>query len=279
MIKTMDFNTKGCCFELDDETQRLYKICRVPEWNPDYCEGFRYEFETMRHLNGSDYFPSYHEFNDHKNELNLNNSPYICMDYIRGETLEALLERRGKRNDSESKRLFPLLSDWELHRLFEQLYEALCILCDNGILYFDLNPRNIIIVSKQFNLRLVDFTFCCRHSEKQSDMYWKAIEGSLHKEWPYSLILEEAFLLLFTRLFYPGDKDYAGHFARSGDCSGPIRNYFCRRYGQLLRPLFLENGCEDLMDRIEKGRQLDADKNYTGFIRGWIGCLFQRLSD
>lgn len=279
MIKTMDcLTTKGCCFELDDKTQRLYKICRVPAWTPYYYRGFYYEFETMRRLNGSDYFPSYYEFNDHKKELNLNNSPYICMDYIRGETLESLLERRGKRNGSGSKRLFPLLSDWELHRLFEQLYDALCILCDNGILYFDLNPRNIIIVSKQFDLRLVDFTFCCHHRKNRKNIHWKAIEGSLHKDWPYSLLLEESLLLLFTRLFYPGEADYAGHFARTGDSSEPIRSYFSKCYGQLLRLLFFENGCEDLMDRIEKGRQLDADKNYTGFIRGWIDCLFQRLS-
>lgn len=272
--------TKGCCFKLDDKTQRLYKICRVPAWTCNYYNGFNDEYETMHRLNGSVFFPSYYEANLRKNEWNPNNAPYICMDYIRGETLESLLERRGKRNDSESRRLFPLLSDWELHRLFEQLYDALCILCNNGILYFDLNPRNIIIINKQFDLRLVDFTFCCRHSEKQGgNMYWKAIEGSLHKKWPYSLILEEALLLLFTRLFYPGGTDYAGHFSRSGDCSEPVRSYFGSRYGQLLRPLFLENGCEDLVDRIEKGRQLDAQKNYTGFIRSWIDCLFQKISD
>lgn len=280
MIKTINrLTTKGCCFKLDDKTQRLYKICRVSEWIPYYYEGFRYEFETMHCLNGSVYFPSYYEFNIHKKELNINNSPYICMDYIRGETLESLLNRRGKRNSSKTKRLFPLLSDWELHRLFQQLYDALCILCDNGILYLDLNPHNIIIVSKQFDLRLVDFTFCCYHSEKQNNMYWKAIEGSLHKDWPYSLLLEESFLLLFTRLFYPGETDYARHFARTGNSSEPIQSYFCKRYGQLLRLLFFESECEDLIYRIEKGRQMDTEKNYTGFIRNWIDCLFQKLSD
>lgn len=275
IIELKSLTTKGCCFELDDETDQLYKICRVPAWASTYYNGFRCEFEIMHRLNGSVYFPTYYEFS--KSRLHRIDSPYICMDYIRGETLESLLQRRGERNNFETGILFPLLSDWEIHRLFEQLFDVMCILCNNGILYFDLNPCNIIIINDHFDLRLVDFTFCCDHRKNRETAHWKAIDGSVHRDWPYSLLLEESFLLLFTRLFYPGDTEYARHFARTGSAAEPVSRYFRDHYGQLLHLLFFEDGCDTLSDRIESGQHMDAERNYTALVSNWIDFLFTRI--
>lgn len=76
------------------------------------------------------------------------NLPFICMDYLEGETLEALLRREGR---------------LDFHRalgLFQQICEALIHAHMKGVLHRDLKPANIFI-SKNIDgvevVKLVDF--------------------------------------------------------------------------------------------------------------------------
>ena len=275
MKKLENLTTAGCRFEVDEERGILRKICRYPTKAAAYSAGFHREYTSMRPLSGCRYFPSYYGFDISRHPSH--DYPYICMEYIHGTTLESILEIRGRRNPSCSAGLFPLLSAWEMCRLFSQLCEALEILSDNGILYYDLNPRNIIIVSKDFDIRLVDFTFCCYHSDPGIKR-WKMIDDSAHRGWPRCLALEEAFLLLFTRLFYAGNSAYAGGFSRYSGSAKAVSRYFLENYGVLLRLLFYSSDNEDLCIRILRAQELDSSGNYTCLIREWTDALLRRLS-
>lgn len=268
-------NTAGCRFEKDEQRGILYKICRNPSKASAYSAGFLREYASMRRLSGCRFFPSYYGYGGFRNAPR--SCPYISMEYIPGATLESILESRGSRTLSCSAGLFPLLSPWEICRLFSQLCEALETLSGSGILYYDLNPSNIIVIDQDFNIRLVDFTFCCHHSDPRV-RHWKMIDGTAHREWPRCLALEEAFLLLFSRLFYAGNSAYAAGFSRYSGPADAVSRYFLENYGVLLRLLFYRSGNEDLSLRILRAEELDRSGDYTCLVREWTGSLLDKLS-
>lgn len=148
-------------------------------------------------------------------------SPYILMEYVEGTTLEEMLAQ-FPRADSPQDQLTRLqtrhLMD-QLRRIQELLYTA-------GMLQLDLNPRNIIITSRDYDLKMIDFTDACYLREGTS---YKRIDDRIDPNLPLARQLQATIADLFTRLFYSGSDCYA-HFR-----SAPrVRPRFFDRYGTLL---------------------------------------------
>ncbi len=74
-----------------------------------------------------------------------NNTCYIIMEYLDGETLKSYLERRGGR-----------LSSSELMRMLQPLLSALNEIHSQGLIHRDISPDNIMIL-KDGTLKLLDF--------------------------------------------------------------------------------------------------------------------------
>ncbi len=74
-----------------------------------------------------------------------NNTCYIIMEYLDGETLKSYLERRGGK-----------LSSSELMRMLQPLLSALNEIHSQGLIHRDISPDNIMIL-KDGTLKLLDF--------------------------------------------------------------------------------------------------------------------------
>lgn len=83
--------------------------------------------------------------------------PVICMEYMEGKTLADYFKQFHPSNH-KSPKLY--LTPHQYYHILEQLLEILTVLRQHQILYLDLNPENIIIRNEDFDIALVDFTFC-----------------------------------------------------------------------------------------------------------------------
>ena len=84
-----------------------------------------------------------------------NDSAYLVMEYVEGENLYSMMEKRGK--VFESKELFPLL---------EPIFDALGELHEIGLIHRDISPDNIMIENGR--ARLIDFG-CARNTIRSSE--------------------------------------------------------------------------------------------------------------
>ncbi len=73
-----------------------------------------------------------------------NNTAYFVMEYISGESLEAIVEKRGP------------MSETETMQVVDQLAMAVDYIHRNSVSHFDIKPANILI-SETGSLKLVDF--------------------------------------------------------------------------------------------------------------------------
>lgn len=71
--------------------------------------------------------------------------PYLVMEYVEGEPLDALLERVGK----------PLVWEWILRKM-TPILQALAYVHSQGVVHRDLKPSNIMIIPK-VGAKLLDF--------------------------------------------------------------------------------------------------------------------------
>lgn len=108
----------------------------------ELCEVVRKEFDVMKSLR-------------HTNIVKVHDlyfSPgmtkaYLCMDLVRGGTLQAAVERQGK------------ISEASMRPLFEQLASALSYLHCKRITHRDLKPDNLLVSESLDKLYICDFNY------------------------------------------------------------------------------------------------------------------------
>ena len=107
-----------------------------------YMNLFRKEFELgieLEHPNIVRYF-AYDEDEQ---------GPFIRMDYIDGDSLEAFLAQRPDYFKEKGRR----------KQFCDELFSALSYLHDKNMLHLDLKPSNILITSKGHHVKLIDLGF------------------------------------------------------------------------------------------------------------------------
>ena len=107
------------------------------------------EADTLKNLS-HEYIPQIFDY------VYENGIVYTVMDYIDGESLDALLERNGR------------FASWQIVRWAQQILEALAYLHasePNGILHGDIKPANLML-TPQGNIRLIDFNVALALGEK-----------------------------------------------------------------------------------------------------------------
>lgn len=213
-----------------------------PEQYSLSAAAFQLEFRHMRNLEkqmaGREpaygrLFPRYYRAASTREGI-----PYIMMEEIPGQTLEAFL--CGSRLH---KTPAPRLGKRQLSHLFEQLHTAILQLYQGRMLQIDLSPQNILLVNDRFDIRLVDFTGCyytdLSFDENAARGYGK-IDYRIDPALSPSLQLRDACALLFTRLFFSGNAHYGQQFLTDpqNPRTAQIRSYFDHRYPRLLDCVF-----------------------------------------
>lgn len=185
----------------DNNGLYIYKVCIVRSKYSMYDQLFDQECKSMQALYNKDpihylrYFAKYHE---HRTDSF--KRPYIKMDYVCGKTLENILcENRHLGNHNH-------LTDRQTLHLFEQLDEAQHMLRGIGIMHLDLNPANIIVLNDDFDIKLVDLTGACHFNGPKRG--YSLIDYHADVGIAPALQLRQAGALLFTRLFYSGNRAY-----------------------------------------------------------------------
>ena len=98
----------------------------------------------------------------HQNIVNVlevfeeNNTAYIVMEYISGNSLKYLLDKRG------------VLPETEVIKYTHQIGNALTFVHEKNIVHLDIKPGNILI-DKDFNARLIDFGVSKRYDIEEQD--------------------------------------------------------------------------------------------------------------
>lgn len=274
-LKNLKLHSNHCGFRCNKSKTILYKYCK--NGDPAYRNGFRLEYEFMKRLEQNcpetSFFPRYYQCG-----LDRYGRPCISMEYIHGVTLETVLEQKYRYGVLEPRMLF---SAKELSHICRQIYEALSLLAQNGILYFDLNPNNIIVINSDYDIRLIDFTFCYYISNGADNSLLRIIDDRMYPELPLPLWFEKAMLLFFTRLFYSGDKQYnllfhPAEHSRNG--SNPTCAFFREHYGMLLE-LVLDPEAEAFSELISEAEILQRDNAcYLTYLTTWhdrLQSLFQ----
>lgn len=163
----------------------------------------------------SNYFPEYSSL---VKEVTINGSNYWSLEItqINGKTLEEYLYNNEHPSPNN------LYSKEETSELLKQLYNALDLLyCFGGILFFDFNPKNIIITNENDkpHIKLIDFTnFYDLLESENNTLPIRFIDNNIAKIHShfrrkksicnYELLLKYSILNLFTRLYYHGNADY-----------------------------------------------------------------------
>lgn len=259
-----DRNVKFAVLEnsRDAKPVRLYKYCCTPARYEEYSTCFQYEFNKMRKLEtllAQDYtrlFPSYYTLGHFPD-----GAPYLEMDYIDGITLEDFLYQAPRANEFLPTQI---LSNHQIRHLFSQLDQAQHSLSRVGLLQMDLSPRNIIICNDSMDIRLIDFTDVyfedpeiCRERSRFNHSY-HLIDGHANPELPPARQLQEAGVLLFTRLFYKGQEGYVNYRSRDS--------------------FFTKHGYSSLLDCLFQSESTsESGKNSCYYWDCWITRLFHRL--
>lgn len=228
-----------------DQKTVIMKHCSRSD--PDFekfRQGFMLEYQYMSKLNHSG-LPAYYYIrttcscgnyksfspNDFVIPDNyMNNSIFIIMEDCapiadrkhRSQTLYSFLNNSGPDAASPAKRI----NDGVILNIVRTLSEILNHLKENNVLYLDLNPDNIII-DRNMNLKLIDFTFCKylnlkEHSNTQLLFVPKCcgkITNNYYEHYssgrvPFSPdeLLTAAFVEFYTHLFYKSRLDYIQHY-------------------------------------------------------------------
>lgn len=184
---------------------------------------FKKEFNSMKRLenliginNYSRFFPIYDSCGNDKFK------PYICMEKVEGRTLYSILN--SKRDCFRKPE--QLLTHQQILHIYEQLNTAFSLLQKVGIIYLDLNPKNILVINNNYDIKLIDFTNC--YYLDASEGYYQQINLNLDPKLPIGSQLRNAGALLFTNLFFCDSKQY--NLTES-------RNFF-QQYGNLLNCIF-----------------------------------------
>jgi len=128
--------------------------------DPDAINSFRREAEITA------------IFNDHPNSVNVvefdceEGIAYMATEYIDGDLLDKLIEKKGKLNELEAV-------NYSL-----QLIDIIELVYSKGYLYRDLKPQNIII-SKDGNLTLIDYGICFSRDVAPCEIS-EEVDGSPH---------------------------------------------------------------------------------------------------
>ncbi len=223
--------------------QYYSKFCDAPCDYEKYTLAFHLELDHMRKLQqlmnskneGNTYsklFPSYYALH-----RGTDGKPYLDMEEICGETLEDYLCRQPHYIGPRS-----LLTSRQILHIYEQIYLAVDWLYQGNIIQLDLSPQNIMI-NKQFDIRLVDFTDCYYTDLSPSDNIKKGckmIDYRINSNAPFSQQVRDSYALLFSRLFFCGEKHYNEHFSAISynEKSRQNRYFFEKEYPQILNCLF-----------------------------------------
>jgi serine/threonine protein kinase len=115
------------------------------EYDPVQVMRFRREAELLRSLNHTHLVPyyGYDELNGHL---------ILIMRYIRGQSLEALINRKREIDFEE-----PVMTTQEVARIFRPLAEVLDYIHSQGVIHRDLKPANILIENGTNNVMITDF--------------------------------------------------------------------------------------------------------------------------
>lgn len=224
-------------------------------YGPDidvYHEKFEKEFARMKSIS-SELFPRYF-----KKSTAQSPNPFVIMEYFSPDdfiTLETHLRNQHTSNKFSEQRL---ITDALFNALIESLHEALKILYQNGLLYLDLQPENILINPHTNEIRLVDFTDCydCNAGGKQVP---KVADDNMDPCSPPAVLLTRAFGLLIVRLHYAGSTAY-------GSFPSDVKKFIEKYY-----PLFNDILCQYGTDPME-----DIYKHNTNYHTNMFEMYEQR---
>lgn len=259
----------------------FYKYCCNPARYEEYAFCFQQEFlamsgleEQMLHSESTHVykhlFPSYYD-------AGLNNktgSPYLITDYIPGCTLEDILSSARVTSPQQ------ILTSQQILQLFQQLDEAQSWLHKAGLIQMDLSPRNIIVCNHiqpelysydTLDIRLIDFTdaYYLSSEIRRKRARWNRrhhlINGLADRSLPPEFQLQQTAALLFTYLFYKGQKDYEQH--------RPCEPFF-DRYGSLLNCLRVRTAPSFFPNEPDASGNSDVSLSHWS---DWLSELFRSL--
>ena len=259
----------------------FYKYCCNPARYEEYAFCFQQEFlamsgleEQMLHSESAHVykhlFPSYYD-------AGLNNktgSPYLITDYIPGCTLEDILSSARVTSPQQ------ILTSQQILQLFQQLDEAQSWLHKAGLIQMDLSPRNIIVCNHiqpelfsydALDITLIDFTDAyyfsseIRRKRAQWNRRHHLINGLADRSLPPEFQLQQTAALLFTYLFYKGQKDYEQH--------RPCEPFF-DRYGSLLNCLRVRTAPSFFPNEPDASGNSDVSLSHWS---DWLSELFRSL--
>lgn len=134
---------QGAVYEGVDQNGRIYAIKEMldtfsdPDERADGVKRFNAEAELLQSLNHPRIPNVYSHFTDEGRH-------YLTMDLVEGEDLEQIVERAG-----------PIPEEQVLKWAY-QICDVLAYLHDNGLVYRDMKPSNVMI-EKDGNVKLIDF--------------------------------------------------------------------------------------------------------------------------
>lgn len=227
------------------------KTCNNPQKYNDTIHLFQLEFEHMIQLQdqlGDEVYSRFFPYYDYFTPSNEFGQPCLSMQRLEGETLEEKLCRMTKYNEPHK-----LLTSTHIRCIYEQLYEAIAILYDIGMIPLDLSPQNIFVLNNpknEFKIKLIDFTEC--YYINYPNQNYKTIDTRVDTNNPIGIQLRDTCALLFTRLFFSGNEHYNNHFSLflHRNNARICENFFSNNYPSLLNCLFstveyAENICKD----------------------------------
>ncbi len=134
---------QGAVYEGVDQNGRIYAIKEMldafsdPEERTDGIKRFNAEAELLQSLSHPRIPNVYSHFTDEGRH-------YLTMDLVVGEDLEQIVEREGA------------VSEDQVLKWAYQICDVLAYLHDNGLVYRDMKPSNVMI-EKDGNVKLIDF--------------------------------------------------------------------------------------------------------------------------
>ncbi len=269
-MKQLPFPSRDCLFCCNDDETIIYKYSKTVSQSSIYRKGFHMEYQFMKKLEENSptasFFPRYFGYG-----TDALNRPFIAMEYIHGTSLEELLRQNGKSCFPNPQFIFSLE---QLSHICQQVHSALSILAKNNILYFDLNPRNILAVNLSCDIRLVDFTFCCYLPVGTHSLPIREIDTRRQDNLPLSLTLENIMQLFFTRLFYCGNSHYDRYFHPCASGKNPTRSFFQDHFGILLDMVI--NPDQEYLSRLTQEAE-KMEKHHNCNYLFYLNCWHSRL--
>ncbi len=164
----------------DGENIYILKTSRFP--SEEEQEAYEDEYSVIRSIQHPS-LPAYYAF--YKNIQPLDTSlpvPAVLMEYIDGIPLSSI----------------EYLTTSELKKYILDLGEALITLLENGVLYMDLHPDNILIADGQ--IRIIDFTKAYYYIKNPNPSYMPKISYQINQHLPGQQILIQALTHFFLHL-------------------------------------------------------------------------------